>query len=1389
MTVFNYEFVTVPLGGWMFTTQDGRPCLRAPLSLVTALTIDGGVTAQQLLEAIDACPLWAPLVPPNPGVSVRVKLPQFSAVIFFQRDAGAVSPETSRQRLKEFLLGPMEARDTSAWRQGASRRVTKPPQDRRFDQLTAQHLCDNASTYARSVPRRDFLAYGVNASFARRLSKSADAGFNLETLNTRVLRAGNAVIQDSVVRMLEGGAVSESTYPALKMLLKQQLDSEQSVASLGSEMESLRQGLSMLADRVHGYLPSDARVQGQAGQTVTEQELKNHIDQREPNTLLRLASKDPVLAEELGLLIRGWVCLELDAPTEQLCEAGLDLDPSMNPDVAFSTQPTVFRFDGPVIFPAPMNPALKRTGAMAWLNDRDGGQDYRALQVDADGELIKSWVLQRSNTLNTRETARATEAGVPVDPPLDTLQSSGVTVTNADVPLKDPAVQDQLRRDPADQLGAEMAGINQPETKGVTFSASPLDLLTNSDPMYGADAREQTNKYWLEDLWIGYRIDVARRRERPHFISLNLEQVKYAPPGMSWSIGLKQNETFFEREQFCGDRPTGAEITTWTGAIEGRRNPLAGERSHCVPESGPLDPIVDLTGKQVESRLGEHPALHYAMRGCWRTRNVLCGGISLSPKEADDYLGPIESRNQNWRDFVQELNFLRAEAYSPGELMNPDVEDSNGEQTLFLLEAGARKSVILAPRPLGLSEMWFGEYIGVSADEPKLYRDVAMTRNLRRLLIDKGRLRDQAYFADRAVHEVVVRSQRVNRNSIAAAEDHVSEAVECEMVLPQPLKALTLRYGERDQWLRYRPLRLEFRAGRDESPRVTGGGREGHFEIPPGDIVELSILPNVSKNQLQDSFFFQNVMSGAKTESGGVAFQALQGFDPLPMFPIIAERRLRVIHATRQPRQAPVLMLDMRTIKRETQGAEFGPMLYTLPRHEKDHKAYLTGLVRVDAATTGQLYFEVRWSEINDLGEQPSYVQVEGRFVTAARNVLLRPAPELLPDKALKIAVSSESAEVNANSLAAQLDHMSVENIVHLSEPSDADEGRAQMHCNGFDFKSAARRIARVIPHARTRYREQYGEGKDEQFERVGAPVTIEAASQLVAPQVRVAHVLPTFPSEPGGSVGLRVYLERPWFLTGVGERCAIGCLFRAQDTTDEYATAKKYSTLWGEDVFELPRLKETFRVPRATDFAAPAADDGGDIDRALYPAFSAAEAAAVSYYDNVPLAVVADETSKTTPMVQEQRGLALASFALRFDGSQRRHFFDVQVKGAFIGWLKLALYRHQPGSMPGFEISPMPTFVYAAVLNEVPCLQYAEHDWWVVRIGPCFDRTVTYRAGWSRGVGPGVIEKPTTPSRELSSQEINGQRFFVLRVTAREREDLTIYQLRTGAVQSAFRA
>ena len=1400
MTRFTYEFITIPLGRCDWYSEDNVRYLKIPIYMLTSLEVDGDVSAQQIREAIDLCPFWHPHVSTFTS-EVTISNSKVLASGSWDNDPAS---EITREHLKDYLVGT----EDRAFLQGGSRSAHKAKADDRFDKLQSDQLCDSPATYAGSIPHRDFLAYGVSAGLMARLAFPGSGNFNLDTLNTRVLRTANAMVMDSAIRWLNNDNSASSSYNALQKLLNQQFGRQHLVDTLYGSMNSLRAGLGTLADRVHGYQKGDARTLDDPNPSIGEKELCDYINQREPNTLLRLAAKDPVLAKHLGLLKKGFVLVKVNELPADRCEIRLSFKASTNHDVALNSKPTVF-YANDIAYPAPFNPELGPTGALSWLNGRADGKDYRALQVDADGELIKGWVLQSSNTLKTTQKMRMTSAGITdVETPRTALEIDRPSM-NVDAPLKSPKEQDRIRGDAAEHLAAETAGINQPETKGITFSASPLDLITNSHKTYGADARRKEGKYYLEDLWIGYRIDVSSRENgviHP-FRSLNLERIEFTMPGLGWRIAPQVSESFFEREQLCVDRPTGSEITTWTGLAECQTNPLAGRRVNCLPsESGGgnnynhgqnLDPTIDLTGKHVTTVDGEHPRLYYDLQGLWRIRNVFCGGISVTIEEADHFLGASDS--MKWHDHTQQLTFLRSEAYGPGELVNPDAADSDGEQTLYLLEDNSHKNIYLVPRPLALSELRFGNYVGERDDEPERYRDVALTRNVRRLLLDpRGHIRSNRYFADKAVHEVVVRTQLVNRNPDNKPLNRVVSDVECEIVLPYTLSPFKLTFGEPENWLKYRPIKLEFHAVRDGNPqsrRISYFGCEtARFDVPPGDILEISIVPSITSTQVRNSFFYQNVQLGDIAATSGEGLQALKGIPPLPMFPIISERRLRVIHTTRRPRQAPVLTMDPRGLKREMIGLSPNRLIYSLPRSAKDNRAFLVGQTRVDAATTGQIYLDVSWTEISDVVEQPAYVVIDGHFLGTPRNILLQQAPELLPEKALNIAISGSTAKESARAIADELEHMRVENIIHLVKPNHDND--AQSQCNAIDFKSAARRIATVVVHARSRYRNKYPPGEDAEYESISNSVIVEAPNQMVPPEVRVAHVLPTFPmideSKGGtqrvGAMGLRVFIERPWFLTGVGERCAIGCLFRAEDTTSEYGIATKYSTLWGEDVFEMPRLQETLRVPRATDFISPSLDDGQNLDSILYPSISADERSVLSYYDNVQIRVKQDEMTTSNPAASELRGLSLASYALRYDRQQKRYYFDILVGGSFFGWLKLALYRHQPGSINGYEISRTPAFVYAAILNDTPCVQYAEQDWWVLRIGPCFDRTVSYRAGYAEDVGPGVVA-PLSDIKEFSQQIIDGQRFFTLRVEYTKRANLTVYQLRKGAVQSAFRA
>ena len=148
---------------------------------------------------------------------------------------------------------------------------------------------------------------------------------------------------------------------------------------------------------------------------------------------------------------------------------------------------------------------------------------------------------------------------------------------------------------------------------------------------------------------------------------------------------------------------------------------------------------------------------------------------------------------------------------------------------------------------------------------------------------------------------------------------------------------------------------------------------------------------------------------------------------------------------------------------------------------------------------------------------------------------------------------------------------------------------------------------------------------------------------------------------------------------------------------------------------------------------------------------------------------------------------LSLASFAVRYDVDQKLFYVDLIVAGGFFGWIKLALYRHQPHSVDGCHLSAMPTSVYASVAYDDPIVHQVEDDRWLVTIGPVFDTTVSYRARTIQHLGNGVVLEQNKIDIDVQAVAGTGQRYFFLRAPLSCRGKLMLVRCKAEEEQRAI--
>jgi hypothetical protein len=319
-----------------------------------------------------------------------------------------------------------------------------------------------------------------------------------------------------------------------------------------------------------------------------------------------------------------------------------------------------------------------------------------------------------------------------------------------------------------------------------------------------------------------------------------------------------------------------------------------------------------------------------------------------------------------------------------------------------------------------------------------------------------------------------------------------------------------------------------------------------------------------------------------------------------------------------------------------------------------------------------------------------------------------------------------------------------------LGQTSEVQQATVAGTSNRFNFKDQRRKLAKVEAVAVGRFAQRFGAGTV-LAERRSNAVIVDVPSSIKMTPPKVSHIVPLRREFLGrdansytrsATFGIRIYLRKEWFQSGVGERLAIGCVTGGDARPTGGEDILKYVTQWGEDPIERAGLRSTARMPRASDFVVPDRDvDSVNFDESLYPANIVGGRTPVIYRDNIGLA----------PSVPggEQRWISVASYALRYDEAQRLWYADVQIEGDFFGRCGMALYRHQPHALGARELSDASAWVYAAVLYGEPVAWVEKQDNLHVTIGPVYDASVSFDLD-SLKYHDGISDNLSEPDRTL---------------------------------------
>jgi len=1240
--------------------------------------------------------------------------------------------------------------------------VSDARHDDEFDGIAPDRYVNVGALYQRTVSLRNAMLYSAMARVVA--GRTSLVAVDLQGVaHERVTRAASLILRffhEQVFRVGEHpeGEMSWPETAAARFLSEDpfvRYAASRIFASLRSEMGAFR-GLI-----VGSRPPTHPAGLGSPGvdATLTENELMERLARRELNTLVQTAAREPLLARRMGLVSdwmlwmpRAWfsagVRYLLSLVVPEVATQAERGNENPQPEIATVdvSVPSAFIVEGLLVSPQSRRTG-SRNGALLWLNDDDGAHRYTTTQVNADLEIVKTFLLQDSNRV--RPPATEAEVGLPETP--EAAEATG-------------AVDWRAKRNPdvSDPETENTHGVNQPTTGGVTFHAPVADQInaqTGGTP---------TVAYHMEDLWVGQRLDVRRvgGDSKDRFLSLHHQNVEYRlSPTASQTGGGRGSEVFvsgatedyFDREQIVKDKYLDTGFAKWTGLGTAHCQPLMGATSSPSSE-------IDLTGPLVkcsEQTEGVTPRLLYGESYEYRLRAVFTGGVGLTQEDADRGLETLDV--QTAALYRQAFEFYRAEGFSPGEIVDlrgdlgADIRENAGQQNhaVFLSSDDNEKEFVIAPSPLTFDQARFHNLLGGSVDESTKLKDVFLVTDVRRFFSEVKGCR--TYFCDPDVNKVKVVAISIGRNPFGGPDTEVVHGTICDAVAHWRVGDGVGIYGDARDYLRFRPIRVRVHARTIKVPRITRS--RGPWAscidvyIPPGDVVDLYFSPSVDSAAAARTAFVNDIKRGLlgdtryATASGVIAEMP---WAALP--PVAAQRVLRVIHAVKKPKRPP----EIRDL--------------TITRSADESVGHIAGLVKVDAQTSGSAYFTATWADIDDAVNRPAAISIQKTFREAPRNIRFEELSgpdyqEFLQGEVAKI-LPMNGRQCLENTLVYSIPQKVGGAIGAAARPTDAAR---------VEFKDNRRRLVKLQVRAKSRYRNVFKNGAEEEFETESDPVEVDVPNSGVPPRVQVSHVVPIISGwmdrEKRGSgrlnykFGLRISVDRPWLLTGPDERLAIGCAHEDETGTKD-ERVRSYTTDWGEDPQARPQLRATTQRPRASDFRAPNAND-------------------VGYYDNI--VVIPEGTGSRGKTVSGPIVLAVASFRMTYDEQARLWYTSVLIRGEFFGWIKLALYRHQPHSLSGRELSAKPVNVYAAIL-EGEVITYVEHDRHMrIEIGPTHDRTVSYDVVQVIEDGPGVFSQSASAEDFRKYSRSDSTMYFVNLPKGEHR--YLIRRKRAGVVQAVLAA
>lgn len=1263
-----YNVVCIPL--------DGRSPAAAPAAFTVAIACElrfpqGSFPPAELARILAQHPLLG-----GPGrITARVK--PFAA---WQGDPSMTGNDSFELTLvhQEKLHGTLSTlSETLSKYMGAPNvvRSSGVEHDPSFDLLNEHHFVDVARAYDDFVDVKRLL---------QRIMATAPITA-IKDLALQPLRRLDSAILAAILDAMSDRAKTD------------ELDSLVAVAGSATKARSLRSSL----DKIERRLTVKATTKsvpyvasGLASKTASGIKM---VESSDPNVAIHAAFRNQLLAGACGF-VTYWTTT---TPKEMIGDFVIQPDlPGSSATVDVTTSPTAFRRSGhthPLAY-GDVGSKTTTTCGLAALNSPDGSPRYRASSVNTEAQLVKDLLVQAQNSLSSL----SDEADLFGDftGPLDTRRP-------------------KILRD-------EQIGSSEPETPGITFSAPVEDLVTH-ESLKAASVAERKGKaascYFLEDLWIGFRLDLAQEKEnRYRSVHAQRQRVTFRYQGSVEG----ECEDFYDREQ--ADDPARGYTSTEFGTYNGMSNAQAHDFRLFLGLEKPGEKDPNNPFEVTIKGYGGVTRLLFGQTYQYRLRSVFLGCISLGVQDTPTAAGDA---------YVQSVPFYRARRFRPGELVaSPAGGAGKGEAptnklTIFLSDDKPKQRVTIVPTPIDIDTSRYYGLILQDESEANALEGRRFVRDAGELFADgRGTMN---YFFDPEVASIIIRARVLNGGPRHTGADYSNhDGAYCEVVQHVNLAPVRQRYGKKGEWQRFKPIIITFRTTTDSrQPAIEKSGflfdcHQVEVRVPPAFEMELSIIPDVERADLERTSYFVSSSSQHRSMKMGGAADAR--WNPAPA---IAEQILRVIHAVPQPLDVPRIVCAPPARP---------DVLQRALRQLDEEVAEVPGRIEVHAASTGQVHLQATWSDVDDNPAYESFAFNSGQASTATHSIVFGEMPTDSPVGGLSrfrsLARRSVKAPVAATSA------QCAENKIFLGGAEGIGAGKATDSWHAINFKDARRKVARVVAVGRSRFEKVFGDAATD-LRSPGILIDVPSTVRMLTP--RVSHILPLGrkaiqSNSAGGSVAteyaFRIFLMRPWFQSGPGERLAVGCLM-GNEPDQVLQALDKTITQWGEDPVERPGLVISRRAPRASDFRAPASDV--KFDERLYP--TNAERTALMHRDNIP---------PPTHGPKPERRLTVASYAVALDSATGLWFCDVAVAPEFFGWCGLALYRHQPNACEGRELSDSADWAYAAVIHGDPVAWIERGTDIHITVGPCFDPYATYEFDYTAfkdGVSEDVSARTAQPT------------------------------------------